>query len=111
MSQIIGRIVADATSKEIKDNNVVTFRVAVNTSYYSKDKSSTVENVDYFEAEYWTKSPKITESLTKGKLVVVEGRITASAYVPLENDKPKVDENGKIEAKATLRIRVENIHF
>lgn len=111
MSQIIGRIVADATSKEVKESNVVSFRVAVNTSYFSKDKGENIENVDYFEAEYWTKSTKVVESLTKGKLVVIDGRITASAYVPLENDQPKVDASGKIEAKATLRIRVENIQF
>lgn len=109
MAQIIGRIVGDAEMKKVGDVNVVTFSLAENHNYY-KD-GNIVEQVDYFETEYWNASEKLVEALKKGRFVVAEGRVIPNSYIALEDGEVKVAPDGKPEVRQSLRFRITNLRF
>lgn len=89
--QITGRITRDAQVHTVKgDKKVVNFTVAVNDGY--KDKSGEwVDKTAFFQCAYW-RSANISNALTKGRLVEVTGRASATAWLS-ENGTPKANLN------------------
>ena len=63
--QIVGRLGSDAKINKIGENNAISFSIAI-----SEKKGE--ENVtSWINCTYWSKSDKIVQYLTKGKLVSV----------------------------------------
>ena len=75
---LIGRLAADPTVRETSAGIVVSFRLAVQRP--TKDKTADFFNVSAFgkTAEY------ISNYVTKGRLVVVNGRLETNAYINKE---------------------------
>jgi single-strand DNA-binding protein len=95
---IVGRITADATVQQTKnDKQVVHFSVAVNDYYKPKGATEGTKLTTYFNCSYW-RSTFIAERLKKGALVEVSGRIYVNAYK---------DASG--EAKASLNCHVSEV--
>jgi single-strand DNA-binding protein len=76
---IIGRLTRDAQVRTLDNGKeVVSFSVAVNDSY--KDKAGErKELTEYFNCAYWI-SMGVAKVLTKGALVELTGRVSASAW-------------------------------
>jgi len=103
MEKIVGRLTANAETKQWNDRFVINFSVAENRKYRDatgewKDKTR------FFECSYWMKSPKLADYLTKGKVVEVDGTIGANAYI---KDKGKKT----AEAVANLTIDVYDLQL
>lgn len=95
---IVGRITADATVQQTKnEKQVVHFSVAVNDYYKPKGATERTKFTTFFNCSYW-RNTFIAERLKKGALVEVEGRIYVNVYK---------DVNGN--AKASLNCHVSNI--
>lgn len=74
--QIVGRLGSDAKVNKIGENNAISFSIAI-----SEKKGG--ENVtSWINCTYWSKSEKIVQYLTKGKLVSV----SADWYAEREHD-------------------------
>ncbi len=77
--EITGRVTADA---EVRTTNgrkeVVSFTVVVNDYYKPKDGEAK-EFEEYFNCSYWLGS-KIADSLLKGSIVTVSGRVWLNQY-------------------------------
>ncbi len=77
--EITGRLTANAEVRKIKDNReVVSFTVAVNDYYKAKD-GERKEVTEFINCSYWLTS-KIADSLQKGSIVTVSGRIYLNEY-------------------------------
>jgi single-strand DNA-binding protein len=95
---IVGRITADATVQQTKnEKQVVHFSVAVNDYYKPKGAAEGTKFTTFFNCSYW-RSTFIAERLKKGALVEVTGRIYVNAYKGA---------NG--EAKASLNCHVSEV--
>jgi single-strand DNA-binding protein len=95
---LIGRIVKDATVKQVKNHNkVVNFAIAINDYYKPKGAAVGTTLTTYYNCSYWL-STKIASKLTKGSLVEISGRIYLNAYTGLDG-----------EAKASLNCHVYSI--
>lgn len=64
--QIVGRIGQDAVIRPVQDYFAISFSVAV-----SEKRKNDQQATAWFNMTYWTKSDKIAQYLTKGKLVSV----------------------------------------
>jgi single-strand DNA-binding protein len=94
---IIGRITKDATINVLKDERkVINFSIAVNESFRPKGGNKRTETT-FFNCAYWV-TDKLLDSLKKGTLVEITGRVYASIYT---------DPEGK--PKAALNCHVNNI--
>jgi single-strand DNA-binding protein len=94
---IIGRVTKDAQVRTLSNSKqVVNFSVAINDSYRNK-AGERVEQTTYFDCAYWL-SAKVVTILTKGSLVELTGRVSASAWT---------DNNG--EAHAGLNFNTSQI--
>lgn len=62
----IGRVGNDATATQIGERVVINFSVAVTEKYKDEEKTS------WLRFTYWGKSDKLTQYITKGKLIYVE---------------------------------------
>lgn len=71
---LIGRLGKDAETKEINNQNLITFSLATSETYKDKNGEK-VEATEWHNVAYWSKSKKITEYLKKGILVSIEGKI------------------------------------
>ena len=77
--EITGRLVADATVRETKNNKSLTgFTIAVNRRYVSKGEQ--VEDTSYFDCSYW-RTVNIAPHLKKGMVVQLSGHVSASAWL------------------------------
>ena len=77
--EITGRLTRDAEVKRTKGNReLVAFTVVVNDYYKPKD-SEAKEFEEYFNCSYWL-STKIADSLLKGSIVTVTGRVYLNEY-------------------------------
>jgi single-strand DNA-binding protein len=95
---IVGRITADATVQQTKnEKQVVHFSVAVNDYYKPKGAAEGTKFTTFFNCSYW-RSTFIAERLKKGALIEVEGRVYVNAYK---------DANGN--PKASINCHVSNI--
>jgi len=97
MEIITGRVTGDATVKTLKDDRkVVSFAVAVNDYFKTKDGEKRSE-VRYFSCSYWI-STKIADSLKKGSIVSLFGKVNLNIY-----------KGGDGETHANLTFHVNNI--
>lgn len=64
--QIVGRIGQDAVIRQVQDYFAISFSVAV-----SEKRKNDQQATAWFNCTYWSKSDKIAQYLTKGKLVSV----------------------------------------
>ena len=77
---IVGRITKNAEINNLKnDKQVVNFSVAINDSYKTK-QGERREQTTYYNCSYWL-SPNVAKILTKGTLVELIGRASASAWI------------------------------
>lgn len=84
--EITGRIVSDAEVKKTKTSKeVVSFTVAVNDSYKAKD-GEWKDITEYINCSYWMSS-KVADSLLKGTIVTVSGRIYLNEYTGKDGNK------------------------
>lgn len=80
MNTIIGRVTKNAEINHLKnDKQVVNFSVAINDIYKTKDGERR-EQTTYYNCSYWI-SPNVDKILTKGTLVELWGRISATAWI------------------------------
>ncbi len=91
--EIIGRITKDAVVRTIKKTNrtVVSFTIAINDYYKSKDAEKGIKTTTYIDCSYWLSST-VAKFLVQGALVEVHGRIYATAYMSKQNE-PKASIN------------------
>lgn len=95
---VTGRITADATVKQLKDErSVVNFSVAVNDWYKPKGSEQAVKVVTFFNCSYWV-NIRIAERLKKSSLVELYGRVSVNVFTNLQG-----------EAKGSLNLHVNNI--
>jgi single-strand DNA-binding protein len=98
MVTFVGRITKNAVVNHLKDEReVVNFDIAINDYYKPKGSDQAVKSTTFMSCSYWL-TPKIAETLTKGTLVEINGRISASAYTTMSG-----------EAKATIQCHVNSI--
>jgi single-strand DNA-binding protein len=96
--EIIGRVTADATVTNLKDDRkVINFTVAINDSYKPKNSSEWKKTSTFVQCSYWLNA-LIVKHLTKGSLVELSGRIGVNAYKGFDG-----------EPKATLTFHVNAI--
>jgi single-strand DNA-binding protein len=96
--EIVGRVTNDAVVKQLKDERqVVNFSVAVNDYYKQKGTDKGVQTVLFINCAYWV-STAISQRLTKGAIVELNGRLQLNAYTGFDG-----------EAKATLNCHVNSI--
>lgn len=89
---IVGNLTRDPEVRNVSGSNVTNFSVAVNEG---KD------NVTYFNVATWNAlGENCAKYLTKGRKVLVEGRIGVRAYA---------DKEGK--AAASLQLNANNVEF
>ena len=80
---LTGRIGKDAEIKRFESGNVkVTFSIAITEKHKDKLGSGTVhETTEWHSIVMWgERAEKIAQYLTKGKLVLVEGRVSPGRY-------------------------------
>ena len=93
--QVIGHLGGDAVIKKLEDGNtVINFSVA-HTEKYSDKSGEQVEKTVWVNASFFTEKTKITEYLTKGKLVMVEGIPAARAYK---------DQDGAMRSSLNMKV-------
>jgi len=97
--ELTGRLTADATIATLTDERQVTnFTLVMNDRY--KTKAGEKREVNTFvKCAYWV-SPKAAESLKKGCIITVYGRIGLDVY-----------KNSEGEAKGSLTFHVNDIKF
>lgn len=80
---------------------VCSFSVAVSRKWTSKDGAQQ-EKTTWFRVSAWGKLGEVcNQYLAKGRLVMVEGEVDASAYTPKDGGDPK----------ATLELRANTVKF
>jgi single-strand DNA-binding protein len=91
------RIVRNAEIKTVKDNRqVVSFAVAINDQYKSKNSSVPVKTTLFVNCSYWVNTA-IAPYLVKGTIIEVEGRLSVDAYQSCN------------DVKATLNAHINSI--
>ena len=96
--EITGRLVANATVRETKNNKSLTgFRIAVNRRFISNGEQ--VEDTTYIDCSYW-RTTAIAPYLTKGMIVQLSGNISASAWL---------DKDGGLHAGLNFHVNELNM--
>jgi single-strand DNA-binding protein len=98
---IIGNLGDDPKMRYTPSGDAVAdFSVAVNRKWKNAD-GETQEKTTWFRVTAWRKLAEIcNQYLAKGRLVLVEGEVSASSWVT---------QNG--EARATLELNARNVRF
>lgn len=98
---IIGNLTRDPEAKPIPGGAMVTsFSVAVNRKYKSQ-AGEQKEEVAFLDCEAWAKTGELAmQYLTKGKSVMVEGRLKQDRWETPEGQK-----------RSKIKIVVDNIQF
>lgn len=81
--ELIGRLGADAEVKTLKNNKVLSFRMAVDRSYYDSKKKERVEATEWLRVNKFfdlNSDVKVAQYLTKGTLVYVSGIPKSEAW-------------------------------
>src|SRR5690606_22886599 len=97
---IMGRIGRDAESKEVNGRTVINFPLAHSEKWKDKNTGEVKERTRWYECARWAKSNALTQYLTKGTELIVEGVSESRAYV-----------NQSGEAVAITVIQVSEITF
>ncbi|GAB6075372.1 single-stranded DNA-binding protein [Desulfurobacterium crinifex] len=94
---LLGRLVADAEIKPLKDINLITFRVAYNERWKSGNEWK--EEAYFFDVDFFTKYEDYIEKLTKGALVLLEGKLRQERW----------ESDGKKHSR--VKIRAEKVRI
>ncbi len=97
-----GNLGSDATIKEVGNNKVIHFDIAVSRTYKNANGEK-VEKTDWVRADIWRSKDtdtKFVDYLKKGKRIFIEGEPYSSGY------KTK---NGEIQS--SLGIKVKEFEF
>jgi len=78
--EIIGHIGQDAEVKDLTNNQVINFSVAVSESYTNKSNGEKVINTTWFECAKWGNNTQIAQYLKKGQQVYISGSPTARSW-------------------------------
>ena len=96
--EMTARLTGNAKISTLKnDRQVVNFSVAINDTYKAKGSNEPTKIVTYVQCDYWV-NPGVSQYLTKGTLVELQGRVGVNAYIGKDG-----------EAKATLTFHVNTI--
>ena len=74
----VGNITRDAEVRQVGQNNVAKFSIAMNEKFKKQD-GTIGENTEYLDVEYWGNT-NVHQFLTKGQLVYVEGPIKTEKW-------------------------------
>ena len=77
---IIGHCGNDAEVKDLGQNQVINFSVAVSEIYVNKSTNEKVTNTTWYEIAKWGNNTAVAQHLKKGTQVLVEGKPTARAW-------------------------------
>lgn len=77
--EIIGRLGSDATIKEIENNQVIEFSIAVSETFTKNGEKQT--NTTWINAKKWGNNTSIAQYLLKGGQVYVSGKPKNRAYI------------------------------
>lgn len=95
---IIGNLVRDPETKEVRGGTVCNFTVAVNRK---KTQNNPDPGADFFRVAAWNKLGETCQKyLTKGRKVAVVGTVSARAYT-----------NSNGEAAASLEVMAQDVEF
>ncbi len=97
-----GNLGSDATVKEVGNNKVINFDIAV-SRIYKNSNGEKVEKTEWIRADIWRSKEtdtKFAEYLKKGKKVLIEGEPYSSGYQ---------SKNGDIQS--SLNVRVKEFEF
>ena len=78
--QCIGFLGNDAEVKDLTNNQVINFSVAVSESYTNK-QGEKVTNTVWFECAKWGNNTAVAQYLKKGTQVYVEGKVSNRAWL------------------------------
>lgn len=96
--EIVGKVIANAVVKQLKDDReVVSFSVVVNDYYKPKGEDKNKQVALFINCSYWL-TPTIAERITKGAVVEMNGRLSLNAYKDMDGD-----------AKASLNAHINTI--
>lgn len=90
-TEIIGHIGQDAEVKDVGNNQVINFKVAV-TETWKNQQGEKQSKTTWFEVSKWGNNVAIASYLKKGTLVYVEGKPESRAYI--NNEGQDVAVNG-----------------
>jgi single-strand DNA-binding protein len=93
--QIIGNLGKDCVVNTVNGKNVINFTVA-HTEKFRDSQGNNQERTTWVDCAYWSDKTGVSQYLTKGKQVYVEGQPEAKAFQ--RND-------GTPGASLTLRVR------
>jgi single-strand DNA-binding protein len=77
--EIIGRVGADAQVKDLGQNQVINFSVAVSETYVKNNEK--VTNTTWYEISKWGNNTAVAQYIKKGGLIYVSGKINNRAWV------------------------------
>ena len=97
---LLGRVVNNAEMKPLKDVNIISFRVAYNERWKSGNEWK--EEAHFFDVDFFTKYEGYLEKLTKGALVLLEGKLRQERW---ESDGKK---HSRVKVKAE-KVRVLSV--
>ena len=93
--QIIGHLGKDCVVNTVNGKNVINFTVA-HTEKYTDRQGQNVERTLWVDCAYWTDRTAVSQYLTKGKLVYVEGAPDVKSFNK---------QDGTPGASLSLRVR------
>ncbi len=77
--EIIGRVGSDAEVKDLGQNQVINFSVAVSETYVKNNEK--VTNTTWFEISKWGNNTAVAQYIKKGGLIFVSGKVSNRAWV------------------------------
>lgn len=77
--EIIGRVGADAEVKDVNQNQVISFSVAVSETYVKNNEK--VTNTTWFEISKWGNNTAVAQYIKKGGLIFVSGKVNNRSWV------------------------------
>lgn len=79
--EIIGHIGNDAEVKDLGNNQVISFNVAVTEKWKDKQSGEVKSKTDWFQCAKWGNNTSLAQYLKKGTQVYVSGKAEAKSYV------------------------------
>jgi single-strand DNA-binding protein len=76
--EIIGNVCADAQVKDLNNNQLISFSVAVNESFTQNGEKQT--KTTFFDCTKWGNNTAVAQFIKKGDLIFVSGKPNNRAY-------------------------------
>lgn len=78
--EIIGHIGSDAEVKDLGNNQVISFNVAVTEKWKDKQSGEVKSKTDWFQCAKWGNNTSLAQYLKKGTQVYISGKAEAKSY-------------------------------